>query len=288
MRLKELEPYPAGCERTHPPQTNTLARVRGGFPEWFATAPKGGQEGQSVTGRKPGKDLVTTNQRPSNGGCWRVNSRSRTEKSHVGVQAVGENHREATHQTRQSFGGFVVHGVATHLVVPGRGCKIPSSLTPTHNPALNAVPFGHWTPLKRRPLALRYAARHLSFENLVMRSSSPVASTASHRQVQRRGFLVSIEMQAASPVLSSSAVAVVSRSLGFVPSVAVGSCRGAGFAAFSKRWVRGVPAFAPVPAPLPNMAVKRDWPSAASVWCCGSRASSHSLPCVAASPLLLR
>jgi len=121
-----------------------------------------------------------------------------------------------------------------------------------------------------------------------MQSSLPVASTASLRQVRRHGFLMSVEMQAGSPVLSSSAVAVVSRSVGFVPLVAVGSGRGGGFAAFSKRWGRGVPALAPVPAPSPNMAVKRDWPSAASVGCCGMRPSSYSLPCVAASPLLLR
>ena len=85
-----------------------------------------------------------------------------------------------------------------------------------------------------------------------MQSSLPVASTASFRQVQWQGFWESVEMQAGLPVLSPSAVAVVSRSLGFVPSAAVGSCRGAGFAAFCKRWVRGVPAFAPVPSPSPN------------------------------------
>ena len=102
-----------------------------------------------------------------------------------------------------------------------------------------------------------------------MQSSLPVASPASFRQVQWQGFLMSVEMQAGSPVLSPSAVAAVSRSLGCLPSAVVGSCRGAGFAAFCKRWGRGVPAFAPIPAPSSNMAVKRDWPSAASVGCCG-------------------
>ena len=159
---KELEPYPAGCERNHPPQTNALARVRGGFPERFATAPKGGQEGQSVTGRKPGKDLVTTNQRPSNGGCWRVNSRSRTEKSHVGVQAVGENHRGTSHQDHANLGGnHCAVGVATHHAVPGRGCKTSPSLAFMHNPALNLAPFGRWTlrdKAAQRRLALRSAA----------------------------------------------------------------------------------------------------------------------------------
>ena len=121
-----------------------------------------------------------------------------------------------------------------------------------------------------------------------MQSSLPVASTASLRQVQRQGFLMSVEMQAGSPVLSSSAVAVVSRSLGFVPSVAVGSCRGAGFAAFGKRWVRGVRAASPVPVSLPNPAVKRDWPSAASVGSCGSRASSHSWDALRPAPYLKR
>jgi hypothetical protein len=29
-----------------------------------------------------------------------------------------------------------------------------------HNPALNLAPFGRWTALKRRRLALRYAAIH--------------------------------------------------------------------------------------------------------------------------------
>lgn len=119
--LKELEPYPAGRKQARPLQVNTLARVLGGFPARLATSSKGGQEGQSVTGRKPGKDLVTTNQRPSNGGCWRVNSRSCTENIHVGVKAVGESHRKATHQARQSLGSFVAHGVAIHLSVAGRG-----------------------------------------------------------------------------------------------------------------------------------------------------------------------
>ena len=162
-------------------------------------------------------------------------------------------------------------------------------LTVTRLKSLSSNPaFERDAAKARRPSTLRYAARHPSFENLVMQSSSPVASTASFRQVQRQGFLESVEMQAASPVLSSSAVAAVSRSLGCVPSVAAGNCRGAGFAAFGKRWVRGVRAASPVPAPSPNMAVKRDWPSAASVGCCGMRPSAHSLPCVAASPLLLR
>ena len=159
---KELEAQTEkdGCGLIPRKQT-PWPRFRLGVPERFATSRIGGQEGQFVTGRKPGKDLVTTYQRPSNGGCWRVNSRSFTEKSHVGVQAVGENHRKATHQARQSFGGFVAHGVATHLSVAGRGKSSGPSivmLCAMHNPALNLAPFGRWTlrdKAAQRRLALR-------------------------------------------------------------------------------------------------------------------------------------
>ena len=133
---KELEPHPVGRKQASPLQRNTLARVRGGFLARLATSRFGGQEGQSVAGRKPGKDLVTINQRPSNGGRWGLGGRSFMEKSHVGVHAVGESHHKATHQARQSFGGFVAHGVALHLSVAGRGA-IPGptivTLHKTHN-----------------------------------------------------------------------------------------------------------------------------------------------------------
>ena len=51
-----------------------------GFPARLAISRCGGKEGQAVLGRKPCKDLVTTNQRPLNGGCWRVSSRSFMER----------------------------------------------------------------------------------------------------------------------------------------------------------------------------------------------------------------
>ena len=112
-----------------------------------------------------------------------------------------------------------------------------------------------------------------------MQPSSPSAGFA---------LVASAEMRAVLPVVSSQAVVSFTRAVRAVASVAVGSRRGAKSAAFGKRRVRGVPAFAPVPASLPNLAVKRDWPSAASVGCCWMQSSAPSLPCVAASPLLLR
>ena len=63
------------------------------LPAVLANLRHGGQEGEDVTGRKPGKHLVTTNQRPSNSGRWGPGDRSFMEINHVGVFAVGENHR---------------------------------------------------------------------------------------------------------------------------------------------------------------------------------------------------
>lgn len=101
-------------------------------------------------------------------------------------------------------------------------------------------------------------------------------------------LVASAEKRAVPPVVNPQAVVRVARPVRAVASATVGSRRNAAVAAFGKRWVRGVPAFAPVPAPSPNMAVKRDWPLAASVGCRGLHTSPPSLPCVAASPLLLR
>lgn len=101
-------------------------------------------------------------------------------------------------------------------------------------------------------------------------------------------LVTAADKRAASPVVNPQAVVRVARSVGAVASVAVGSRRGAAVAGFCERWGRGVPASAPVLKPSPNMAVKRDWPLAASVGCRGLATSSPSLPSVAASPLLLR
>src|SRR5690606_12969869 len=97
---KELEPYPLLPRETR----QTLARAYVRAPREACYFTDGRQEGEAVTGRKPGKHLVPINQRPSNSGCWRVNGRSFTEKYHVGVNAVGENRHETTNQARQSFG----------------------------------------------------------------------------------------------------------------------------------------------------------------------------------------
>ena len=121
-----------------------------------------------------------------------------------------------------------------------------------------------------------------------MQPSSPVVSFANLRHVRRQIFLVSAEMRAVQPVVNPQAVVRVARAVGAAASVAAGSCRGAKPAAFGKRWVRGAPAFAPVPASSPNPAVKRDWPSAASVESCGSRASSHSWGALRPAPYLQR
>lgn len=101
-------------------------------------------------------------------------------------------------------------------------------------------------------------------------------------------LVTAAEMRAALPVVNRQAVVRVARAVGVVASFALGSRRGAKCAALGKRWGRGVRASTPVPAPWPNMAVKRDWPKVASVGCGGLQASSPSLPCVAASPLPLR
>jgi hypothetical protein len=101
-------------------------------------------------------------------------------------------------------------------------------------------------------------------------------------------LVTSADKRAVSPVVNPQAVVRVARSVGAVASFAVGSRRGAKYAALGKRWGRGVPASTPVLKPSPNMAVKRDWPKAASVGCGGLHSSSPSLPSVAASPLLLR
>ena len=101
-------------------------------------------------------------------------------------------------------------------------------------------------------------------------------------------LVTAADKRAASPVVNPQAVVRVARSVGVVASATVGSHRRARFAALGKRWGRGVPASTPALKLSPNMAVKRDWPSAASVGCDGLHSSSPSLPSVAASPLLLR
>ena len=49
---------------------------RMGIPAGLANLRQGSQEGEDVTGRKPGKHLVAANQRPSNGGRWSFSGRS--------------------------------------------------------------------------------------------------------------------------------------------------------------------------------------------------------------------
>lgn len=121
---KKLVAHAAGCERVLPPQTNTLAKVPHGFPREACNLAVWWQRGAIRYRTKTGKDLVTTNQRPFNGGCWRVNSRSFMEKSHVGVHAVGENHRGTSHQDYANLGGaHCAVGVATHLAMTGRGIR---------------------------------------------------------------------------------------------------------------------------------------------------------------------
>lgn len=109
------------------------------IPERIASSRFGGKEVINLATQV--RDFVSANQRPSNGGRWALSARSFMEKSHVRVHAVGENHREATHQARQSFGGSVAHGVAIHLSVAGRG-EIPGSTIVTinimHNPSFKA------------------------------------------------------------------------------------------------------------------------------------------------------
>ena len=104
----------------------------------------------------------------------------------------------------------------------------------------------------------------------------------------RSMLVAAADKQALSLVVRQQAVASFVRPVGAVASFAAGSRHGARAAAFGKRWGRGVPASEPILKPSPNMAVKRDWPEAASVGCCSLATPSPSLPRVAASPLLLR
>ena len=100
-------------------------------------------------------------------------------------------------------------------------------------------------------------------------------------------LVTSADKRAVSPVVNPQAVVRVARSVGAVASFAVGSRRGAKYAALGKRWGRGVPASTPVLKPSPNMAVKRDWPKAASLECFRAAALLPSLVSVAAQPLTL-
>ena len=101
-------------------------------------------------------------------------------------------------------------------------------------------------------------------------------------------LVTTADIHAASPVVNPKAVVRVAPPVGTVASFAAGSRRGARYAAFGKRWGRGVPVSTPVLEPSPNMAVKRDWPKAASVVCFGPAAPSPTRSHVAASPLPLR
>lgn len=101
-------------------------------------------------------------------------------------------------------------------------------------------------------------------------------------------LVTTADNHAALPVVKPQAVACAARPVRAVASFAVGSRRGARCAAFGKRWGRGVSASTPVLEPSPNMAVKRDWPKAASFECFKSAAPSPSRASVAASPLPLR
>ena len=118
-----------------------------GIPARLATLRFGGQEGQAVREHaKHRKDLVTTNQRPSNGGRWGLSGRFITEKSNVEVFTVGENHRSTGHQGSANLGGaHRAAGVATHLSVAGWG-ESPGPFIvlwfTTHNPSLHLTGYG--------------------------------------------------------------------------------------------------------------------------------------------------
>ena len=121
VRRKELETHAAGCMRVHR-RNSCLGQGAVWFsPQDLQSCGKGGQEGQSVTGRKPGKDLVTTHQRPLNRGRWPVSGRFHMGNIHVQVIAgiVGESHGQTGHQARQSR--VLVGHVAAGLALAGRG-----------------------------------------------------------------------------------------------------------------------------------------------------------------------
>lgn len=145
----ELELLPQNVSGVIRRKQNPWLRCGSKLPARVATLQLGGEEGQSVTGRKPGKDLVTTNQRPFNNDRWALSGRSFSEKSHVGIKADGENHARATCQDCANSGSVAYGCVATHLSMAGRrvscGQFIVLSKNHAHNKALKAVRFAHWT-----------------------------------------------------------------------------------------------------------------------------------------------
>ena len=119
--------------------TNTLRKVEQRKPHEACYFVVGGQEGQSVIGRKPRKDLVTTNQHSLNGECWALGARSFKGTSNDRVCVFGENQHKPTNQALQSFGS-VASTVAIHLAIVGRGfCLVPSVVfkVAMHNPSFN-------------------------------------------------------------------------------------------------------------------------------------------------------
>ena len=135
-----------------PPQTNTLRKVEQRIPHEACYFIAGGQEGQFVIGRKPRKDLVTTNQHSLNGECWALSAHSFKGKSNDRVCVFGENQHKTTNQTLQRFGS-VISTVATHLAMVGRGfCSVPSVVlfkVAMHNPSIKR------DALKRAPYVKR-------------------------------------------------------------------------------------------------------------------------------------
>ncbi|ACT48287.1 hypothetical protein Mmol_1381 [Methylotenera mobilis JLW8] len=119
---------------------NTLRRVEQRKPHEACYFVAGGQEGQAVIGRKPRKDLVTTNQHSLNGECWALGARSFKGTSNDRVCVFGENQHKATNQALQSFGS-VVSTVATHLTIVWRGLFLAPSVVlfkvAMHNPSIN-------------------------------------------------------------------------------------------------------------------------------------------------------
>lgn len=104
------------------------------IPERIASSRHGGQEFINLATQVC--DFVSANQRPSNGGRWALSARSFMEISHVGVHAVGENHRCTGRQDHANLDShYCAFGIATHLAIVGRGESSVPSVVHMHNHA---------------------------------------------------------------------------------------------------------------------------------------------------------
>jgi len=141
-------------------------------------------------------------QRPLNSGRWRVSGRSIEEKSHVGVFAVGENHRRTSRQDIANPGGAArAAGVAIHRAVPGRGCKSPPSRSPTLSRLQHPLTSAQGAPYELVPSPSRPTLRGTSW--------LPDQRSCGHPQARHRRDGDSVDLHGRKPVRGLSGTACV-------------------------------------------------------------------------------